>query len=309
MNGQTDPFQNKYAHLDHLSTEALEALLRADIESTTDDDDEAMFYILEILERREKEHPTGRLSDVDQAWAEFQKHYNTPEGDGQELYPCEDTVDEDQEGTPAASDPSYQKPVRIKRIFKHLVAVAAILMAFLAVAQASGFDVLGALGRWTEENFHFTTSDNGSAASSSSTVSGTAQSSAYYQAIASALTECGITEELAPTWYPDGFESEEPSISSNGTGDMVYCPFFNETDLFFDIIVFRYNSPSYLENASFEKDGNLVEEYTSNGRTFYILSNIDSITATWSDASSLIMAISGNLSKDEIISIIDSLGG
>lgn len=64
-----------------------------------------------------------------------------------------------------------------------------------------------------------------------------------------------------------------------------------------------------MGTAIYEKDDNLVEEYTSNQRTFYILSNIDSTTAAWSDAQSLEVTISGNISKDEIISIIDSIGG
>ena len=65
MNGHTENKKNTYAHLDRLSTEALEELLCADIKSPDDDDDEVVLHILEVIEQREKAIPTGRLSDAD----------------------------------------------------------------------------------------------------------------------------------------------------------------------------------------------------------------------------------------------------
>lgn len=75
MNGHTENKKNTYAHLDRLSTEALEELLCADIKSLDDDDDEVVLHILEVIEQREKAIPTGRLSDVDKALEEFQTYY------------------------------------------------------------------------------------------------------------------------------------------------------------------------------------------------------------------------------------------
>ena len=87
MNGHTENKKNTYAHLDRLSTEALEELLCADIKSPDDDDDEVVLHILEVIEQREKAIPTGRLSDVDKALEEFQTYYNIPEMNGVTLYP------------------------------------------------------------------------------------------------------------------------------------------------------------------------------------------------------------------------------
>lgn len=86
MNGHTENKKNTYAHLDRLSTEALEELLCADIKSLDDDDDEVVLHILEVIEQREKAIPTGRLSDVDKALEEFQTYYNIPEMNGVTLY-------------------------------------------------------------------------------------------------------------------------------------------------------------------------------------------------------------------------------
>lgn len=86
----------KYAHLDHLSTEQLQELLRADIESLEEGDTDVIFHILGVIEKREKACLTEVLPDKDKAWAEFQKYYNIPEGVGLSLYSCElEAISED----------------------------------------------------------------------------------------------------------------------------------------------------------------------------------------------------------------------
>lgn len=76
---------NKYAYLSRLSTKELEAILRADAESPSAGNDEAISYILEVIEQREHEHPSGSFPDIDSSWKEFQTIYNTPEGAEQSL--------------------------------------------------------------------------------------------------------------------------------------------------------------------------------------------------------------------------------
>ena len=61
----------KYAYLNRLSTEQLEELLRMDMEMAEPGNEDVVFHILEVIEQREDEHPTGRIPDVDKAWAEF----------------------------------------------------------------------------------------------------------------------------------------------------------------------------------------------------------------------------------------------
>ena len=78
----------KYAYLNRLSTEQLEELLRMDMEMAEPGNEDVVFHILEVIEQREDEHPTGRIPDVDKAWAEFHEYYNVPEGADDSLYPC-----------------------------------------------------------------------------------------------------------------------------------------------------------------------------------------------------------------------------
>ncbi|SBV92730.1 conserved hypothetical protein [uncultured Eubacteriales bacterium] len=308
MDGQASNPQNKYAHLDRLSTESLEALLRADIQSPDNDNDEAVFHILEVIEQREKEHPTGRLCDVDKMWAEFQQYYNIPEGEGLSLYPVETL----EEGRIAGQ---IQKPraklVRIYPGLKIAGIVAAVVVGTFGLmigAQAAGIDIFGAIGRWTNETFHFVTTSGDAQNSKGVDAHLGSEEIGYYLSLQSALDECGITEKLAPTWYPGEFNMSEPEVLSSDFGDKVLCNFDGPDNKFFSVQVQRYDLSSDLNSHIFEKDETPMEEYTAGRKTFYIMSNIDTITATWSDGNSLVMRIAGDISKDDIKTMIDSIG-
>jgi hypothetical protein len=310
MDGQEEKsLKNKYAHLDKLSTETLEALLYADIESPDNDNDETVLHILEVIEQREKEHPTGRLSDVDKMWAEFQQYYNTPEGRGLSLYPMEDGEEdfagEEEEGLTVAQTQT-SKVIRVSHVLKVAGIAAAVVVGIFGLmigAQAAGIDVFGAIGRWTDETFHF-------AIFTGSVTDGISEPSVFegYTQLQAALDDCGITEKLAPTWCPEGFETFGPEVLSNDICDKIHCFFSDASGEFFDITIKHYKSASNIETPTFEKDDMSVEQYTSGQKTFYILYNIDTVTATWADGT-LMEVISGNLSIDEFKNIIDSIGG
>ena len=118
----------KYAYLNRLNTEQLEELLRMDMEMAEPGNEDVVFHILEVIEQREDEHPTGRIPDVDKAWAEFQEYYNIPEGGDASLYPCETEPDASSENPAEFSHP--RRP-RLHRWLKQgLVAVIAVAAVF-----------------------------------------------------------------------------------------------------------------------------------------------------------------------------------
>lgn len=286
--------KNQYgsdAYLEQLSTEQLEDILRADLASEDQENDEAVFHILEVLEKREKENPTGRLPDTDQAWKEFQQYYNIPEGEGQSLYP----VRSDPETQPA---PTSTKKNRRFRPRKVLVVVAVLVLMFgsMLTAQAAGVDIFGAIGRWTEEKFHFEITP----ASEDGTTDYTFRE---------ASRKRGLPQSLIPTWYPKGFESSEPIDDSvEDYVDSVYCEYINkEENRSYSVMVSRYYDSNSIAATVYEKDDTKVEIYENNGRNFYIMSNLDTLTATWSDGK-MSIDISGQLEINELKHIIDSIG-
>lgn len=286
--------KNEYesgTYWDQLSTEQLEDILRADIASPNQTNDETVFHILEVLEKREKENPTGHLPDTDQAWKEFQQYYNIPEGEGQSLYP----VRSDPE---TQSAPTSTKKIRRFRPRKILVVATVLVLMFgsMLTAQAVGVDVFGAIGRWTEEKFHFEIAPTSADGTTDYT----------FQEVS---TEKGLSKNLVPTWYPKGFEAFEPADNSiEDYVNSISCQYFNEEEnRSYIVIISHYYEAGSIETATYEKDNTPVEIYEKNSRSFYILSNLDSKTATWSNGTSKIDIV-GQLKIDEIKLIIDSIG-
>lgn len=183
------------------------------------------------------------------------------------------------------------------------VAMVAILVFFscMVVVQAFGFDIFGVIGRWTEKTFRF---DSTSAVQPQPD----SQNERYLEAIRTALEDCSMSADLAPTWIPKGFMMSEPEVFQSDSGYKIYCNFSNLEGREFSLTYKQYNIPEYLDIATFEKNGAEVEIYSNSSQTFYILSNLESITATWSDGRYCII-LSGTISPQEVKQIIDSMGG
>lgn len=291
----------KYAYLDQLSTQQLEQLLRTYMDAP-EWDEEAIFHITEVIQAREREQaPAGGIPDADQAWAEFQEYYDIPEGEGLSLYPMGDGEDGGgkKPARPAARGPEARPPRGRCRRWGRYVILAAVFGTLLAVtiAYASGFDLFGAIGRWTAEIFRFDFAGQ---------TEGSPRSAEYQEEIRAALAECGMPEELAPGWYPDGFEIVDSAIINSGILKSVFYQFENADKNLISIQIQTRMLNASPEAGTFEKSDGSAEAYTSNDMVFYLFSNNGMMTATWADSSTE-MVITGNISTDEIKRIIDSI--
>ncbi len=284
--------REKYAYLEQLTTRQLEELLLADLDDDSGrDTSEVVFHILEVLREREKD--PAQEPDVDQAWERFQTYYNTPEGEGQALYPCvQDRLETHQEKDTPTMKKSGSRFAFPRRGLTTAAAVVALLFALMLGVQASGHDIFGALAQWSDEIFRF---------------GDKIEQSENYKAFLDALTEHDISKDFIPTQFPDEFQPSAPEVWSDEKGTFLQLPFSNSSGKAFFILIDRYKSQEYVETLTFEKDSASVETYISGSNTFYIFSNFDTVTAVWSEGT-LSETIWGNLSVDEIKSIIDSIG-
>lgn len=288
----TDGNTQAYEFLDRLSTEQLLNLLRADFDSPEEGNAGLTFRILEVIEEREKRNPTGLLSDAGQAWEDFQRYFNTPDGEGRSLYPTRDSEIGDTPVKPAGRG----RP--LKRMLA-LAAVVAVAVFGMIAAQALGVDVFGALARWTDETFHFT--------SASAADLGGTDSEVLRLAVQEAFDSCGITIP-APAWYPEGTELVQDIDVVEIKADSIVACDFSCGNTSFNITVQQQSVTDDTLSNSFEKDSMGVEEYSINGRRFYILSDKEIRSAVYSDLRT-IMRIEGNLSLDDLKNIINSIGG
>ena len=287
------------AYLDQLSMEQLEDLLLADLNSPDEENDEAVFHILEVMKKREKENPTGRLPDKNKAWKEFQEYYNIPEGEGESLYPTYSEPENDDKNiqTLKTNEPRTRPRFRMRR---GLVVAAILIVMFgsMLTAQAAGVDVFGAIGRWTEENFQFVLPTT----NQSDTVG-------INDDFQKASEKFGLPSSFVPTWCPEGFTSAEPLEEHiKNHSDSISCQYTNTTEnKFYLVTISQYYSADVLNATVFEKDDSSVITYQSNGKNFYIFSNLENLTATWADENYCI-TITGEITLDQIKNIIDSIG-
>lgn len=288
------------AFFEQFSTEQLEKKIDLGMELPASENRKVLLRILEVLEEREND------VDVEKAWEEFQMYYNIPEGSGIELY----ETGEFPEGKEAESAKTKEKSrvvsfPRLRAVGRVAVvaAVTFVLMITTAVAaQAAGYDVFGALGRWTDETFRFEITGN-------MPDELTHEQITHRDEFQEKIRSIGIAQNLAPSWYPEGFEPYEVKTESiEGEFDTVRCEYHNESEgTSYSVWVDSVYNPVWV-GGSFEKDDTSVEKYQSNGRLFYIMSNIDTYTATWSNGK-IVETISGQVTLDEIKEIVDSIGG
>ena len=306
--------REKYAYLDQLSTERLQELLRADLESdSTEDHSEVIFHILEVMERREREDPTGQLADVHQAREEFDAYYNIPEGDGLALYPTHTETDEtsdpiEREGPAVGSRP--HRPRRAVRVCITVAATIALLFTLLVGAQASGIDVFGILANWTDSVFSFgpIPTDPSSQAEPDgletvTQVSSRTEIPEEYQELYAALQERGVNDFTFPTYIPDGFILEGSDLHIPLEADRIdFVVWYvnGDDDITFNVLYGDKSSRVY------EKDVQDVKLYKSGDIEYYIFSNNGRNIAAWY-TDKLEYSLSTNITISELETVIDSM--
>lgn len=261
------------------STEELRHLLNQDISCPEQQKlpVEDVLYITQIVMDRELAAGQYQSPNVDAAWSDFQNAFlNNPDN--------------------SKSRRSAHTPVRFTSFYKHCVCIAAVICIFIGTmitAQALGVDIWGPIARWTSESFHF------------EVFSRDADNETDYSQIE--LTENSLPKEFVPGWIPEGFEVEETKLMSNSQGKSFYISFSGEGDAFFSIILTKYESLESVNDIVFEKSDTNVETYVHDDKVFYIFPNEGTYTAAWS-GNLLVYQISGNLSRDDLIKIIDCVG-
>lgn len=281
----------QYAYLNRLSTEKLEELLRAAPLAPEDSQSSAYYDTMEaILLRRERENPTGRLSDLDSAWAEFQWEYAAPEGRGQRLY--------SEEKKPAASASRG-----IFRKARLAAAAAAAVLACMILAQAGGLDVFGALAHWTDRTFRFDMEDRVYAPQTEN--SPEKELSAAYWNIQSQVEQLNIPVPVTPTWYPKGYALDYVEAGETDEVQDVFAWFSGKDEDYYAILITKHKQDRKRGTAVAKDDGP-VETYVAGEKLFYLMSNGDTNVAAWSSGDCDLM-IYGTLSREDLKTMAASI--
>lgn len=127
-----------YAYLEQLSMEQLMEIIHADADSTSNGNEDFIFAVLEVIEKRQKNQPDYQPADTNNAWETFQRYYNTLDGEGLSLYPAEDLDNQ-------KPDPATFHHMRWTVRKALAVIAAAIVMLFAGALTAQALMCLGQL--------------------------------------------------------------------------------------------------------------------------------------------------------------------
>lgn len=294
MAGQNSMPKRKYEYLEQLPIEKLEELLNMSVNLSSDEEDEEYVdAIIQTIIRKEKERPTDQLIDVDASWKEFQERFNTPEGEGLSLYP-----DEENEIPPAKE----QKRPRGRGLNWRGLSVAAIilLLSLVIVPPAMGYaNIFDMVGRWSDEVFRFAPEGVASQSPEDEKLG-----ERGYLSLQEALDDYGITEALAPTWVPEGFELyEAEAIPFPDIGKTEFHELYQDGDKTISTYIVQRNVPT---TRDYEKDIDAVKMYEAGDVEHYIFDNNGRIAVTWY-VGDFECAIQADVSVEEVERMIDSI--
>ena len=298
------PSKNQnYAYLSRLSTQKLlELLAAAPAPAETPEDKAYIDAIVEVVLEREERHPTGLLPDPEQAWEEFQQYYNTPEGEDLSLYPAENPGTAPSE--PAPSQTEYRPQRRPKRHFFRRVVIVAAVVVCIALPPALGFEnVFQLIGAWTDDIFLLN--------NVSSLEGNEIEADKKSVDIEEILGELNYSENIFPTWIPEGFELEKVITNEFVLSGKTELRIHYKNGQTRELITFTYNVYNSIASGTmtaFEKDANALEEYFVGDVTHYIFENLGKYIAVWNQ-NNIECAISGDVSLTELKEMLNSIDG
>lgn len=283
-----DSHSRDLSRYNHMSTEELEKILRADFElpEGEESDTEKILYITEVIAQRKAGQPTGRYADTNAAWGSFVEQY-LPETEKEAFAP--------QIGIAA-------KPRKKRKALIRAAAVAAVLALILTTgtvtASAFGFDFWAWLSAWSQEVFGV---QNVDITFSEVDYKIPEQLTELYEA----MEEYGFPENLLPTYLPDGYEAAETECEANSIVINLYCLLENED------APITLNYTMYLTDQmtnELQKDEDDPDKYRFGEVSHQIMTNYGIYRTVWT-VDNIECVISGLESREELIKMIDSIYG
>lgn len=265
---------------DSMPTEALEQILRANAETSAEQesDIELILYIMEVLARREKENQQpGKTAQ--QSWKSFQQHY-LPE---QELQ---------KQNTKKKSGRPW-----LRRMIACAAAVILILCIPLSSRAFSLEELWDIVARWAKETFSFVSGDGILLSEPSPVYDG------KYASLQDVLQSNNRDVTFVPTWIPDGYSLDlvEKDITPE---QEIYIAHYVSDNGDLTLRVQNYLSADFQK---IEIKENTIEIYSSSEIDYYIFKNGRQIQVVWIE-DSFEYSFSGDISIDIAKRMIDSIG-
>ena len=281
----------------HMSTEELEEILRADFELPEEEesDMEKILYITEVITRRRAGQPTGRYANADEAWKSFVENY-LPEKD-QAAFHTDEGPDKGNEVNTKKSKSRFIRTVLI-RVASVALAIALVSAAGTMTASAFGFDFWAWLTAWTQEAFGIENPNY--------TYLGKNQKiPEQLDELHALMRENEFPDNLLPTYLPEGYEAYAVESETTPAFVDLYC-LLKKDDEFITLDYTMFLSNQVTEES--QKDEDDPYPYERGGVTHYIMTNDETYYAVWT-VDNVECFLYGISSREELTQIISSIYG
>lgn len=224
------------------------------------------------LEELEQAGVPGEVFDVERSLQEFHERYT----------PAFET----------SASANKKKGSRVRRPLARIAIIAAAICAFMITAQASGFDILGAIARWTSEQFAFVkvdeTKDN--------------HEEGMYRSLQEALRDGKVEERLAPTKFPKGAVLSDLMVRQEKE-NVAFSAEYTLGERKFHIFICKVSEAPYMEVELNTPD---VEVHIAGQIEHYLMADVRQRKADWHNGP-WECYIAGDLSREELLLMIDSI--
>lgn len=282
-----------FSWLGEFNTEELSAMLKADSElpNTEESDINTILGIAKEVAEREKQERPDVIPNVEDAWNSFKDNY-MPYASGASIYDDSDFA-----------EPIRKRPLRRRRLLRTALMVAATVVFLFAcslAAYALGYDVFGAMAKWTRETFRF---ENVSTAETENggNYNEVPEQLAELQAL---LQEAGVTGSVIPSYIPEGYDVIETSSHNSSNGISFTCTLASGEEL---IIL---NCSVYMNggfSSIYQKSVEDPERYENDGVAYYVMRNVDTYSVAWVTGNNVSCSILGIPSREMAIELIESI--
>lgn len=206
------------------------------------------------------------------------------------------------EGEEGLSSPARKRhPRRFSRRLIQVAAIIAVMLFSMVTAQAFGFDIFGAIARWTSSTFDFSDKEAIYATIGTYPIGDGEQKT--YDSLQAALDDFGVVGEVAPTWIPERFTLQSATASVSSCKVFLEANYIASDNSFFSIRLKSFDSSDQTQT---EKDTNNTTMYASNKREHFLISDKSFQKAIWVSGQ-LECEIIGNITRQELIKMIDSI--
>ena len=182
---------------------------------------------------------------------------------------------------------------RVRRPLARIAIIAAAICAFLVTAQASGFDILGAIARWSSEEFAFVK------------MAGDEREpdrKQPYATLQDALDDWNVAEELAPDKFPEGAKLSDIRVKQEKE-NVVFSAKYTLRGEMFRVSIRKTNEVPHGEVEINDDD---IEVYRAGGVEHYLMADVKQRKVLWTNGP-WECYIAGDLTREELLLMIDSI--